>query len=175
MLVSSSLFALCAFFALSSFSSFFVLSSLSRVPFGCSWLSFGCFWVPFVCSWAPFGCLLGSLGLSWGALGRSWGALGRSWGALEASWDALGTLLGRSWGAPGDPRSVLGDLGSILDPPRVDLGPSGHRFLGLRKLLREALGGRFCKRLATDLRAIRERFASSTNFRADERQASTTS
>ena len=97
------------------------------------------------------------LGRSWGALGRSWGALGRSWGALEASWDALGTLLGRSWGAPGGPRSVLGDLGSILDPPRVDFRPSGRRFLGLRKLLCEALGVDFasalrltCERLASD-------------------------
>ena len=106
---------------------------------------------------------LALLGRSWGALGRSWGALGRSWGALEASWDALGTLWGRSWGAPGGPRSVQGDLGSILDPPRVHFEPSGHRFLGLCKVLCEALGDRFCKRLAIDLRGTRKRFASSTS------------
>ena len=91
-----------------------------------------------------------------GALGARLGALGALLDALGALLSRLGTLLGRSWGAPGGPRSVLGDLGSILVPPRVDFGPSGHRFLGLRKLLRDALGGRFCKRLATDLRAIRK-------------------
>ena len=83
-------------------------------------------------------------------------ALGSLLGALEGLLGALGPLLG----APGTP---LGDLGSIFDPPRVDFEPSGHRFLGLRKLLCEALGGRFCKRLATDLRATRERFAGSTS------------
>jgi len=123
--------------------------------------------------WSPGAsrsALRGVLGPSWALLGRSWAALGPLLGGLRALWGALGAflrrlgmLLRRSWDAPGDPRSVLGDLGSILDPPRVDFRPSGRRFLGLRKLLCEALGGRFCKRLATDLRATRERFAGSTS------------
>ena len=49
-------------------------------------------------------------------------------GPLGASWDALGTL----WGTPGlllvAPGPRLGDLGSILDPPRIDFGASEGRF-----------------------------------------------
>jgi len=87
------------------------------------------------------GCLWALLGDSWGALGRSWGALGRSWGALARSWGALGRswgALGRSWGALGHscealgallvaPGACLGDLGLILEPPRVDFGSTQGR------------------------------------------------
>ena len=87
-----------------------------------------------------FGASLGAL--EW-LLGRSWALLRRSWALLGRSWAALEALLGRSWallGAPGTllgrSLTLLGDLGSILEPPRVDFGASGvefgafwHRFL----------------------------------------------
>ena len=92
--------------------------------------------------WALLGALgvllvaLGALlGFSWALLGGSWSLLGRSWGALEA-------LLGRSWallGAPGTllgrSLTLLGDLGSILEPPRVDFGASWGRFGTLQLLI----------------------------------------
>ena len=70
---------------------------------------------------ARLGPNLPSLGRHLGSLGRlldpTWSLLGRSWALLGGSWDASG----RSW-------TALGDLGSILEPPRVDFGPCRGRF-----------------------------------------------
>ena len=84
---------------------------------------------------APQSVLRGVLGLSWALLARSWGALERSLGALRRSWGALGTLLGAfgallggSWDLLGAPGAPLGDLGSTLKPPKVDLGASERQF-----------------------------------------------
>ena len=84
--------------------------------------------VPQGLSGAALGALEWLLGCSWTLLQRSWALLRRSWGALEA-------LLGRSWALLGAPGTLLGrsltlwgDLGSILEPPRVDLGASGVDF-----------------------------------------------
>ena len=67
------------------------------------------------------GAFLDSLGRSWGALGALLGALGPLLGALGTLLGAAGTLLGRSL-------TPLGDLGSILAPPRVGFGASEGRF-----------------------------------------------
>ena len=87
-------------------------------------------------------CPEGSLGRLWALLSGPWGALGRSWRALGRSWGALGALLGRSWALLERSWTLLGalgallgrsltpldDLGSILEPPRVDFGASGDGF-----------------------------------------------
>ena len=67
-----------------------------------------------------------TLGPSLALLGRSWGALGRSWASKISRIFQKCTkkleicCLGGSWAALGSP---LGDLSSILDPPRVDFVP----------------------------------------------------
>ena len=70
----------------------------------------------------PPATLLGSLGA---LLGRSWNALGTLLVTLGRSWAALGPLLGGSWALPGAPGAPLGDLGSILEPLRVDFASPG--------------------------------------------------
>ena len=82
--------------------------------------------------WALLSGSWGGLGRSCSALGRSWDALGRSWDALGRSWGALGALLGRSWALLGRFLTPPGDLGSILEPPRVDFEASGDRFESLQ-------------------------------------------
>ena len=81
-------------------------------------------------SWAllvSLGALLGALGA---LLGRSWGAFGRSWTLLERSWDALEALLGAPGALLAAPGPPLGDLGSILDPSKLDFGLNSGSILG---------------------------------------------
>ena len=77
-------------------------------------------------------CPESSLGRLWTLLSGSWGALVRSWDALGRSWGALGALLGRSWALLGRFLTPPGDLGSILEPPRIDFEASGDRFESLQ-------------------------------------------
>ena len=69
---------------------------------------------------ARLGTNLPSLGRNLGSLGR---LLGSTWSLLGRSW----ALLGRSWDASGCSWTSLGDLGAILDPPRVDFGATVSR------------------------------------------------
>ena len=77
-------------------------------------------------------CPESSLGRLWTLLSGSWGALVRSWDALGRSWGALGALLGRSWALLGRFLTPPGDLGSILEPPRINFGASRDRFESLQ-------------------------------------------
>ena len=86
-------------------------------------------WSPRSSRGVPLGVLLG--GRSCALFGRSWALLGRSWSALGALLGAPGMLLGAPGALLGRSLTSLGDLGSILAPPRVDFGASGGRFRSL--------------------------------------------
>ena len=80
----------------------------------------------------PPEALRSGLGDSRGGSGVLLDALRALLAALEVllgrSWDALGTFLERSWVALSRSWPSLGDLGSILDPPRADFGTLGVDF-----------------------------------------------